>query len=862
MRALHYRRAVSPEDDTAAPALATTIDDELRAIARIDDRRVVAAGTQVGRYQVVRPLGQGGMGTVYEARDAELARSVALKLVRLRGVSPDEAGRRVRREAQTMAQLPSASVVVVYEIGSYDGQLFIAMELMAGGTLRAWMAEPRSWRAVVALFLQVGRGLAAAHAAGIVHRDFKPENVLLGAHGEVRIADFGLARAIGPVETPEGDPTASRFDGTPAYMAPEQLRGEPADQRADQFSFAVACYEALEGTRPYQPTSDIGALRPFARTGPRWLRAILTRALARDPADRWGSLVAMLDAIEARTRRDRRALGLAVIVAGLAVAITATALAMRPAAPVASPIAWDPVLVASLPSIDAAPVATAWGDGSLVYSSGREFWIQRRGTTDELRRTLPDEISLGTWAVSPDARTLFIAGPRGDGFQIWRLTETGAHDVVDVSVVGQVPRVSPDGGTLLVAEAADPAQVVNVRAVDLATRAPRELVHGAALVTSAWAPDSRSVALVVRGREDEVAIVDVASGAQHSVGTSAAIEAVAWIAPRALVVAVRVGPRSRLETWLLDAAGRRTAVTPLDELAPLTSVNALNATRGALYVTTDALDQRLYQLGLDPVAPAQRLDTRVAQDLPPIGWTSHGELVFGATGEASRTLALPPHGPPRVLAGDRLPAVMIDDDLWLISHRGDHTTLELAGHPGTPALVIPARRALVVCAADHHTPCLVGVTDEAASTEHIALALHRWVPGAATLGPPIAATSITIDQGFALSDDGQILAIGRAGGIELLALATGRSTRVAEDPSVEYFNPAWAANGVLYASLGVRDGTDCRIVRVVDGKVEPLHHEPGCAAMLFAIRVRPDGRALVFHRQGHALSVYRVAVPR
>jgi serine/threonine protein kinase len=211
------------------------------------------------------------MGEVYAAHDSQLDRKVALKLLRADPDEDDPEHLRIRllREAQAMARLSHPNVVAIYDVGTFKDHVFIAMEHVSGRTLRRWLAEsPRPWREIVAHFIEAGRGLAAAHAAQVLHRDFKPENVLVGTDGRIRVLDFGLARAN------ERDPDSTEIElasltvskakqlaldvshtgamvGTPAYMAPEQLLGQAIDARADQFSFAVSLYEALYGERPF-----------------------------------------------------------------------------------------------------------------------------------------------------------------------------------------------------------------------------------------------------------------------------------------------------------------------------------------------------------------------------------------------------------------------------------------------------------------------------------------------------------------------------------------------------------------------------------------------------------------------------------
>src|SRR4051812_10268762 len=227
-------------------------------------------GSAVGRYVVLERIGSGGMGVVYAAYDPELDRKVALKLLRPdRAGAAGEAALRLQRGAQAIARLSDPHVVAVYDAGTFGDQVFVAMELMEGRTLRQWLGEgKRGWREIVDVFVAAGRGLAAAHAAGLVHRDFKPDNVLLGTDGRVKVADFGLARPVGDADPGGGEAALMESPGsrgllatpltewgvamgTPAYMAPEQLRGERADARSDQFSFCVALWEALYGRKPF-----------------------------------------------------------------------------------------------------------------------------------------------------------------------------------------------------------------------------------------------------------------------------------------------------------------------------------------------------------------------------------------------------------------------------------------------------------------------------------------------------------------------------------------------------------------------------------------------------------------------------------
>ncbi len=285
-------------------------------------------GDAIDRFTVLEPLGMGGMGIVVSAYDCDLDRKVAIKVLRPDRVAlePEQGRTRLLREAQAMARLSHPNVVTVHEVGTVGEQVFVAMELVSGQTLAEWLAEPRSWRDIADVLSRAGRGLAAAHRAGLVHRDFKPDNVLLGAGGEVRVTDFGLAGVA--ADSPARDDATmlsapltrtGAVMGTPAYMSPEQHRGEEADARSDQFSFCVALHEALYGVRPFAGENGaelldaIEARRLSApvREAPRWLRPLVLRGLEPRREDRWPGMDALLDALsrDPAVRRRRWLLG-------------------------------------------------------------------------------------------------------------------------------------------------------------------------------------------------------------------------------------------------------------------------------------------------------------------------------------------------------------------------------------------------------------------------------------------------------------------------------------------------------------------------------------------------------------------------
>lgn len=327
-------------------------DEETLAGTRAGEaaRRQIALerGASVGRYVIIERLGAGAMGVVYKAFDPELDRAVAIKLLLGDGSRKGALGRsRLQREAQAMARIAHPNVIAVHDVGMVGERVFFAMELVDGEPLGAWLKRttPNTGE-ILSVFRKAGAGIAAAHAAGVIHRDFKPDNVLVDKEGRPRVLDFGLARqGADRGEDPEADEhpgASSSFDvqltrtgavmGTPAYMAPEQFAGSPSDERTDQFAFCVALHEALTGERPFRSysfaTLSAAVIRgerahtPAAETLDPAILAVLNRGLQTNPDARFPSMDAMLEAL---SPAERSPAGLMLV--GVAVLATATAAA-------------------------------------------------------------------------------------------------------------------------------------------------------------------------------------------------------------------------------------------------------------------------------------------------------------------------------------------------------------------------------------------------------------------------------------------------------------------------------------------------------------------------------------------------------
>jgi serine/threonine protein kinase/formylglycine-generating enzyme required for sulfatase activity len=325
---------------------------------------VLVKGTSVGRYLVLERLGAGAMGVVYAAYDPELDRKIALKLLRAqegRGGDRTRGQERLVREAKAIAKLSHPNVVGIFDVGVHEGHVFMAMEYLGGGTLREWMsAKKRSWREIVKMFIEVGRGLAAAHAEGLIHRDFKPDNVLVDKAGKPKVADFGLVRlrsgsdeamsdtddrpvtaeetpALPIAETALAQLTRTgAIAGTPAYMAPEQFLGGSIAAHTDQFAFCVALYEALYGERPFagETVMSLGGAVTSGRVReappnapvPPWVRRVILTGLRAGASDRHSSVDVLVARLldDPDVRRRKRLIGV-----GTALAVGAVLLGTR-----------------------------------------------------------------------------------------------------------------------------------------------------------------------------------------------------------------------------------------------------------------------------------------------------------------------------------------------------------------------------------------------------------------------------------------------------------------------------------------------------------------------------------------------------
>jgi len=438
----------TPADDTPGgnplgehPLGAATSGLEVERLQAALQQRLFGRGpaATVGRYNVLQPLGHGGMGVVYAAYDPQLDRKVALKVMRPDRSGPEDRAR-LLREARALARLNHPNVVTVYEVGELeDGDVFIAMEFLGGGTLAQWIdahaGAPEHWREVVAMFCDVGQGLVAAHAAGLVHRDFKPLNVLLGGDGRPRVADFGLAR---PTTVPAGDGTtprtarASTLAGTPGYMIAMSHAGAELDERSDQYGFCVALHEALFGMRPELDETGQVMVATRASEVPTVVNEALLRGLARRRDDRFGGLAVLLAELQRSTAGQRRSAAIALVaIAGLVVGVAVAGAGETHPPPAPLPCAEE-----------RAAVARAWpsdpSGGDAIEAGGSA--VHRAGT--RLHRALVDQLDLACEASTE--------GPL-------RCLRRGALQLQAIHEAVEAGRVQPRRAMEAIAELADPS---------------------------------------------------------------------------------------------------------------------------------------------------------------------------------------------------------------------------------------------------------------------------------------------------------------------------------------------------------------------------------------------------------------------
>ncbi len=485
----------------------------------------LTAGAHLGPYEIVAQLGAGGMGTVYRARDTRLNRSVAIKVLSSE-ISDQQHRRRFLQEAQTISSLNHPHVLTVLEVGTFEGSEFLVTEFVDGGTLKDWLAPKRNWREVVEVLLGVADGLATAHAAGFLHRDVKPENILVGTNGYAKLADFGLAKAL---ESLSDSNTRSVVltrpgvvVGTIAYMSPEQASGKTLDERSDIFSFGEVLYEAVAGCRPFTGTNDLellqniihGSPKPLDDALPVPLRLILSKALERNPADRYQSMRELVVDLRRLLRlsaeqtaahvllprkQHKRAAFIGMAAIALLILLGIGAIRWFRAAPTTK-TSVQVQRVTDLVGVEESPAISP--DGKTVafvarVNGTRQVWVRLLAGGVPLQLTHDDaDHDQPRWAPDSSSLIYFSASDSGaDEGTIWEIPALGGTPRRITSALSGGD-ISHDGKTIAAFRAGQPAPELAILTRDgsVAAKVPVHIAVDTSNVMPRWSPDDQWIA--------------------------------------------------------------------------------------------------------------------------------------------------------------------------------------------------------------------------------------------------------------------------------------------------------------------------------------------------------------------------------
>ncbi len=434
----------------------------------------LSPGTRLGPYEIVAPLGAGGMGEVYRARDPRLDREVAIKVLPAEFSADAERMRRFDQEGRAAGSLRHPNIVTVFDVGTEGGMAYVVQELVPGGTLRDRLAKGAlPLRETLRIASGIAAGLAAAHEKGIVHRDLKPENVAIADEGRPQVLDFGLARVTVPTDDAAvtGRPTsAGMVIGTVGYMAPEQVRGEVVDARADLFALGTMLHEMLSGTRPFSRGSAVETMHailteeppPLPPTVPPGLARVVTRCLEKDPRARFQSARDLAFALDMLSGVDTRAPG-----------VVGTVRARR-----WTRVRWLQVAGALV------LVAAGYVAGRLTAPPSGESSIRVSTLSQGNRDTQP--------AVSPDGRLITFSAVRQNGQGIWLMDMVTRSEVKLTNEADGLPRFTADGGSILFSRGSGPQQAV--WRVPVIGGSPRLLIDHATDADAS--PDGNQIAFI------------------------------------------------------------------------------------------------------------------------------------------------------------------------------------------------------------------------------------------------------------------------------------------------------------------------------------------------------------------------------
>ena len=809
----------------------------------------------IGRYQLVARLGAGAMGVVWSARDPQLERQVAIKVVHPRLASAPEASHRMLREARAMAKLSHRAVVTVYDAGEVNDQLFLAMELIDCETLTARLrrpdlAPPTAWRARLALVLEAGRGLAAAHAAGVLHRDFKPDNVLVAQTGRVCVGDFGLAtlgelvrEQVGPLPHDLTLTTTGALLGTPVYMSPQLLRGQPADARADQFAFCVTAYEALYRVRPFAVDHaqglaalpaliaeiEAGALVPPAEPSlvPAAVGEVLRRGLAADPAARWPELAALLAALDdasgLRARRRRRAAIIAASVAAIAVAAGAGALAYARNTP--------PGRVELRPLFRVPPeAALALGPGGRTIGVGFDHLeIHEPGAELWTLPIPPDQVRV--YSLHLDEDSVRYVTMRGGTPQTWRFREAGTVAPRTGSPRRWLARFA--AGDLYV-DGSIPKTLALVYARDGRDEVRWPLSYDDTRLASV-SPDAERVAWLEHGEREDTFVIGRADGALRRIPATHNVTALAWLDATTLIYARNTQVRPSISTL---------AVGDIDDDPTVAEPHEIYHQATGWFMRMIARDHRVVVIDGNPISRVRvfgdpRDASSVSRDYAPakiaahLGWLPDGDmLVWNRTSHfVARAHGDQPRVDTGVVLGSEPVNATIAGDVLIATVRSEESRDVEAYDLRTGARLWRATGTLLAvrCTDDQAPPCVAVRTGDHAG-EVVEIDPQTGVLGATRAGMPGISD-------VALHRTGSLLIALTTPELRELdahgALVRSLDTHLATLRSVAYD----AAGGIVIA--GTVSDTVYTVGRVSDGAYHPLATAE--TELLLLARPSPDG---------------------
>jgi serine/threonine protein kinase/Tol biopolymer transport system component len=588
------------------------------------------SGAMLGHYRIDGVLGRGGMGIVYRATDTRLGRSVAIKFLST-AVADPEVARRFQQEAKTASSLNHPHIVAVYHVGEHDGREYIVSELVDGGTLDDWSigARGRGWKQGVELLIGVADALAAAHSAGVLHRDVKPGNILIGKNGYAKLADFGLAKLVDSAtgsgkrggSRPAHGTAAGIVVGTVAYMSPEQTAGHPLDARSDVFSFGIVLYELLAGRRPFEAANDLGVLKaiahatpePLPNDVPEFLQIVVEKALEKDPADRYQSMQDLVVDLRRAARKPtssrlaaqpsdahlfagvvRRHPSIA-LAAGTVLALAVAAVTYFTVSGLRSPSLPTFREITQLTTTGTAVSPAISPDGRYVAyvqvqregdASTSSIWIRQLATLRNQMIFAPDAGEVLAPTVTPDGTFVYFVRRLLARDSLWRVSFIGGSPEKLIDDVSSAAGLSPDGGKLaFVRTRVGQSTTLVIANADgggereLVTIEEPTIFSNLRLTTRpdarpAWSPDGGTIALIeqdTRRSSSNVVFVDVLSGKPTIRPSGSAAWGgslgLAWLDSKSLVLSQVKSIGQPVQLWRMSY--------PDGQLSPLT--NDLNS---------------------------------------------------------------------------------------------------------------------------------------------------------------------------------------------------------------------------------------------------------------------------------------------